>query len=67
MGQSYFFNYWNSNGHYILNLGNKVERDIAITLIVKNKQAVKRIQAGERADRSQFGNKSCFRNERING
>ena len=64
---AYFFSYWNPNGHYILNLSNKIEREIAITLIVQNKQVIKRISAGERADRSQYGNKSCFRGERLNG
>ena len=52
MGMAYFFSYWNPNGHYILNLSNKIEREIAITLIVQNKQVIKRISAGERADRS---------------
>lgn len=67
MGFAYFFSYWSPNGHYILNLSNKVERDVAVSLVVQNKQAIKRISAGERVDRSQFGNKSCFRNERFNG
>jgi hypothetical protein len=66
MGGSYFFNYWNPNGHYELNLANQVERDIAISLIILNKEASKRIAAGEKADRSQMGNKSCFRNEKFN-
>lgn len=66
MGRAYLFNYWNPNGHYELNLANPVERDVAITLIVMNKEAMKRVAAGERADRSQMGNKSCFRNEKFN-
>lgn len=37
-----------------------------MSLIVINKEAFKKIAAGEKADRSQFGNKSCFRNEKIN-
>ena len=37
-----------------------------MTLIVFNKEVSKKIAAGERADRSQMGNKSCFRNEKIN-
>ena len=63
---AYCFNYWNPNGHYELNLANPIERDIAVTLFVWNKESYKRIAAGERADRSQMGNKSCFRNERFN-
>lgn len=67
MGRAYSFNYWNPNGHYELNLANPVERDIAVTLFIINKEASKKIAAGERADRSQMGNKSCFRNETVNG
>ena len=63
---AYCFNYWNPNGHYELNLANPIERDIAVTLFVWNKEASKKILAGERADRSQMGNKSWFRNERYN-
>jgi hypothetical protein len=63
---SFNFNYWNPNGHYELNLANPVEREIAVTLIVMNKEASKRVAAGERADRSQMGNKSAFRNEKFN-
>lgn len=49
---AYFFNFWNPNGHYELNLANEIERDIAITLIVINKEESKSIIAGERPDRS---------------
>ena len=66
MGNAFYFPYWNPNGHYELNLANQVERDIAITLIVLNKEVMKRVAAGEKADRSQMGNKSCFRNEKFN-
>ena len=66
MGRAYNFNYWNPNGHYELNLANEVERDVAATLFIMNKEMGKRIAAGERADRSQMGNKSCFRNEKFN-
>lgn len=31
-----------------------------------NKEVFKRMAAGEKADRSQMGNKSCFRNEKYN-
>lgn len=67
MGKAFYFNFWNPNGHYELNLGNPIERDIAVTLVVFNKEQSKRIINGERADRSQSGNKSCFRNEKMNG
>lgn len=66
MGRAFMFNYWNPNGHYELNLAHPMERDIAVTLIVMNKEVMKRIAAGEKADRSQMGNKSCFRNEKYN-
>jgi hypothetical protein len=66
MGRAYNFNYWNPNGHYELNRANEVERDVAATLFIMNKEMGKRIAAGERADRSQMGNKSCFRNEKFN-
>jgi hypothetical protein len=46
------FSFWNPNGHYELNLANSVERDIALTLIVHNKESAKKILSGERADRS---------------
>ncbi len=38
MGDAFNFTYWNPNGHYTLNLNNSIERDIAITLIVINKE-----------------------------
>lgn len=66
MGKAYSFNYWNPNGHYELNLTNPVERDVAVSIIIINKEASKKIGAGERADRSQMGNKSFFRNEKFN-
>ena len=66
MGRAFSFNYWNPNGRYELNLANQVERDLAVTLILLNKEAFKRMSAGEKADRSQMGNKSCFRNEKFN-
>ena len=37
-----------------------------MTLFILNKEVFKRITAGEKADRSQMGNKSCFRNEKYN-
>lgn len=68
MGRAFSFNYWNPNGRYELNLANQVERDLAVTLIILNKDAFKRMSPGEtmKADRSQMGNKSCFRNEKFN-
>lgn len=52
MGPAYYFNFWNPNGHYELNLANPIEREIAISLIVINKEANKLMTNGERADRS---------------
>jgi hypothetical protein len=52
MRYAYSFSFWNPNGHYELNLGNFVEREVAMSLIVINKEVYKRIAAGENADRS---------------
>lgn len=52
MGQSFYFSFWNPNGHYELNLANIVEREVAISLIAISKEAGKRIAAGEKVDRS---------------
>lgn len=38
MGDAYFFSFWNPNRHYELNLSNKIEREIALTLLVLNKE-----------------------------
>jgi hypothetical protein len=67
MGTAYFFSFWNPTGHYSLNLAKRVEREVAMTILVLNKEAGKRITAGEKVDRSKYGNKSCFRNESLNG
>lgn len=66
MGRAFSFNYWSPNGHYELNLANEVERDVAVSLFIMNKEVSKRVAGGEKADRSQMGNKSCFRNEKYN-
>jgi hypothetical protein len=50
-----------------LNLSNQIEREIAITILVLNKEAGKKVASGLAADRSKLGNKSCFRNEKHNG
>lgn len=52
MHQAYFFSFWNPTNHYTLNLSNKIERDIAITLLVLNKEYNKLITADLKADRS---------------
>jgi len=67
MNDSYFFTFWNPTGHYSLNLGSIIEREIAMTLIVLNKEAFKLTTSGLTADRSKTGNKSCMRNEKLNG
>lgn len=67
MGDAFFFSFWNPTGHYALNLASLIEREIAMTLIVLNKEVNKLIVAGSSADRSAHGNKSCFRNEKMNG
>lgn len=67
MGDAFFFSFWNPTSHYALNLANIIEREIAMTIIILNKEVNKQIVGGTLADRSQMGNKSCFRNEKING
>ena len=52
MGDAFFFSFWNPTGHYTLNLANNIERDIAMTLIVLNKEVNKFIVGGTLADRS---------------
>jgi len=52
MGHAFYFSYWNPNGHYELNLANHIEREIAVSLIVINKEVFKRIAAGEKVDKS---------------
>ena len=52
MGDAYYFSFWNPTGHYSLNLGNLIERDIATTLIVLNKEICKMIVSGILPDRS---------------
>jgi len=46
MGDAYYFNFWNPTGHYRLNLGNEIEREIAMTLIVKNKEINRLVTEG---------------------
>ncbi len=67
MGKSFFFSFWNPSGHYYLNLSQTLEREVAQSLIVLNKEANKLMLEGQLSDRSIFGNKSCFRNEICNG
>lgn len=68
MGQNaMFFSCFNPNGRYRLDLSIPVQRDVAKYLVAINKKVNAKIVAKECADRSQNGNQSCFRNERING
>lgn len=68
MGASaFYFSVFNPNGRYKLNLNISYQRDIAKVLMVMNKKVFAAIKAKETVDRSQQGNQSCFRNERING
>jgi hypothetical protein len=64
---SFYFSQFNPNGRYMLNLKNPHERDIVKNLVLRNKEVHAKIMAKELCDRSQMGNKSCFRNERVNG
>ena len=68
MGPStFYFSCFNTNGRYKLKLNIAYQRDIAKVLMVMNKRVFAAIKAKEIVDRSQQGNQSNFRNERING
>jgi lauroyl/myristoyl acyltransferase len=62
-----YFSCFNPTGKYKLNLSVSYQRDVAKVLMVMNKKVFAMIKAKEIVDRSQVGNQSCFRNERING
>ena len=64
---TFYFSCFNPTGRYKLNLGVSYQRDIAKVLMVMNKKVTAMIKAKEIVDRSQVGNQSCFRNERVNG
>ena len=67
MGTSqFYFSVFNPTGRYKLNLNVGYQRDVAKVLMVMNKKVQPMIKAKEITDRSQIGNQSCFRNERIN-
>ena len=65
-GDSFAFSSLNPTGHYFLKLDNPNHREVAKILLFINKQNYDRIVKGEAFDRSQWQNKSCFRNEKIN-
>ena len=67
MGPAMNFNFWNPTGHYNLNLGIQEQREIAKIILILNKQVFNLITAGELKDRSQTGNKSYLRNEKLSG
>jgi len=67
MNKCYYFSFWNPTGHYSLNLAHYLERELAMSLLVLNKETHKLMLEGLMADRSISGNKSCFRNETYNG
>ena len=63
---SMYFSSFNPNGRYRLNLGVYAEREVAKCLVAINKRVNAKIVAKKMCDRSQMGNQSCFRNERVN-
>jgi hypothetical protein len=67
LGHSVDFTYFNPSGHYKLKLSNTLDRELALSLMLIDLEHSKKIARGERTDRSQKGNKSCLRNEVING
>ena len=67
LGHAMNFNFWNPSGHYNLNLGVPEQRDVAKIIMILNRQVYNKIVAGELKDRSQKGNKSYIRNEKLSG
>jgi len=67
IGQALLFNFWNPIGIYDLHLSVPAQREVAKMLHLLNKQFAVKVKAGECKDRSQKGNLSCFRNEKVNG
>ena len=63
---AYYFSCFNPTGHYRLDLNVEVQRNIAKNLLVVNKKMYAAVKAKESVDRSQIGNQSCFRNEKVN-
>lgn len=66
-GQAIAFNFWNPSGHYSLDLGIPMQRQVAKCLHLMNKEFYGKCAKGDFADRSKMGNKSCMRNEKIAG
>ena len=67
LGDAFNFTFWNPSGHYMLNLAHPQQREVAKCLILINRNVCEQITKNELRDRSQTGNKSCFRNEKHNG
>ena len=67
IGQALLFNFWNPTGIYDLNLSVPAQREVAKMLLLLNKQFAIKVKAGEFKDRSQKGNLSCLRNEKVSG
>lgn len=67
IGQALMFNFWNPTGIYDLNLSVPAQREVAKMLLLINKQFAIKVKAGECKDRSQKGNASCLRNEKVSG
>ena len=61
------FNFYNPQGHYRLNLSIASQRETANVLVLLNKLFYAKVKAGELKDRSQKGNLSCMRNEKVGG
>ena len=64
---AYYFSCFNPNGRYKLNLNKTIDREIAKTLFLIYKKNYQLIKDKTIADRSQRGNQSCFRSEKVNG
>ena len=67
LGQAMFFNFWNPSGHYDLNLTVPEQRAVANVILLLNKLFAAKVKTGEYKDRSQKGNASCLRNEKVSG
>ncbi len=66
LGNAFSFSPLNPSGHYCLNLADPIQLEVTKCLLYINKCHYERITKGDSIDKSQLGNKSCFRNEKIN-
>ena len=64
---TFYFSNNNPNGRYKLILDDPCQREVTRCLLLINRRVNQKITTKQLFDRSQMGNQSCFRNEKING